>query len=368
MSSFFGWLRDFIGRRRVRDDKPDKPEASKANGDRVCTPIGRTLYEDRCIGVMLGVACGDILGANVEFSSREAIRELHGRVENFLDSDWRPFGQYTDDTEMTLALATSLIRRGTVDAEDCARAYAEFFGSESRRGYGPGVSQLLEMLRQGADYRQTGRAVHSTGSYGNGGAMRIGPLGLAFRNASAPSLREAVRCALLCTHVHPEAVDGALIQALAVARLSTTVDASSLEENHFLTSLHATAQTPSLRDKLAVILDASPSTPDETILAAVCTPSEFGEQFQIRATEAVTCALWAFIRNWPDPEECLVRAVGLGGDTDTVAALAGALVGALHGTSWIPLRWYENIENTEAVGRDGLIQIGRQLARLDIRS
>ncbi len=87
---------------------------------------------------------------------------------------------------------------------------------------------------------------------------------------------------------------------------------------------------------------------------------------RIRASEAVAAALWAFVRYGDQPEECVIRAVGFGGDTDTIAAMAGALVGALHGAAWIPARWFECIENGEH-GRDWIIDSARELARLDVR-
>lgn len=61
----------------------------------------------------------------------------------------------------------------------------------------------------------------------------------------------------------------------------------------------------------------------------------------------------------------MIRAVGFGGDTDTIGAMAGALVGALHGASWIPARWFENIENG-VHGRDEIVTLARRLARLDL--
>ena len=76
-------------------------------------------------------------------------------------------------------------------------------------------------------------------------------------------------------------------------------------------------------------------------------------------------ALWAFLRYWRTPEECVIRAVGFGGDTDTIGAMAGALVGALHGGVWIPARWYENIENGPH-GRDEIVILARRLASLSI--
>src|SRR5689334_710613 len=87
------------------------PPASAA---RLGQALGSSPQEDRCIGSLLGCAAGDILGANLEFRSREEIRREHGRVENFLDSAARPRGMFTDDTEMTLALAVSLIECGTL--------------------------------------------------------------------------------------------------------------------------------------------------------------------------------------------------------------------------------------------------------------
>ena len=158
--------------------------------------------------------------ANLEFRSRAEIQREYGRVENFLNSDARPLGVFTDDTEMALALSVSLIERGALNPKHCAATYARFFDAEPRRGYGPAVSKILAMLYAEGDYRDTGRAVYAEGSFGNGGAMRIAPVGLAFRNAGDAVLREAVGSALLCTHVHPDAVDGAFIQAKAVAALA----------------------------------------------------------------------------------------------------------------------------------------------------
>lgn len=63
------------------------------------------------------------------------------------------------------------------------------------------------------------------------------------------------------------------------------------------------------------------------------------DEFQIRATDAVACALRALTRHWADPEAAIIAAVHYGGDTDTIAAMAGALAGALHGAAWVPTRW-----------------------------
>ena len=171
-------------------------------------------FEDRCIGCLLGAACGDILGAGVEGWPAAEIREHFGELRDFADSG-RGFGCFTDDTQMTLALATSLVERGRVDAEQVSAKYAEFY--EPWRGYGGAAHRVMQALAKGADYRGTGRLQFPEGSFGNGGAMRIAPVGLAYRHAAPEVLHQAVEDALLCTHVHPEAVDGAFVQARAVA-------------------------------------------------------------------------------------------------------------------------------------------------------
>ena len=97
-------------------------------------PLGTTVIEDRSIGCLLGTACGDILGANVEQVSRKEIQQWHGRVAGFFGSTARPMGRYTDDTEMTLALASSLVAMGRFDAAHCANSYACFFARPPLRG------------------------------------------------------------------------------------------------------------------------------------------------------------------------------------------------------------------------------------------
>jgi len=115
----------------------------------------------------------------------------------------RGFGCYTDDTRMTLALATSLVECGRVDVAHVSTKYAEFY--EPWRGYGGAAHRVMRLLADGGDYRGTGRLQFPEGSFGNGGAMRIAPVGLAYRHADANELAEAVEDALLCTHIHPEA-------------------------------------------------------------------------------------------------------------------------------------------------------------------
>ena len=98
---------------------------------------------------------------------------------------------------MTLALATSLVECGRVDAAHVSAKYAEFY--ESWRGYGGAAHRVMRLLQDGGDYRGTGRLQFPEGSFGNGGAMRIAPVGLAYRHATDDVLLEAVEDALVYT-------------------------------------------------------------------------------------------------------------------------------------------------------------------------
>jgi len=331
------------------------PGADQRAGHVVAERENNTVaHEDRCIGCLLGTACGDILGAAVEGWSAMDIRQRYGQLRDFLDTD-RGFGCYTDDTQMALALATSLVEQGGVDAAHVSAKYAEFY--EPWRGYGGAAHRVMRALQAGADYRGTGRLQFPEGSFANGGAMRIAPVGLAYRHASEEVLRRAVEDALLCTHVHPEAIDGALVQAQAVAWAVTRKAPDTPDTTALLDTLLRISRTAVMQAKLEKLADSLRSGDDDLFVI-----SRVGNG--IRASEAVAAALWAFLRYGSTPEECVVRAVNFGGDTDTIGAMAGALAGALHGMAWIPARWRAIVENGKH-GRDEMVVLGRRLARWD---
>jgi poly(ADP-ribose) glycohydrolase ARH3 len=174
--------------------------------------------------------------------------------------------------------------------------------------------------------------------------MRIAPVGLAFRNADQKVLHSAVMSALLCTHVHPEAVDGSLLQAVAVADMCKISDLSQFDAVALVKKLKDLSATDIIRNKIQQVLDFyEKKEEDMTVVLAVCEPNMFGRQFQIRSSEALACALWSLLKYGNDPELCIIKTVGYGGDADTVGAIVGALMGALHGTKWIPRRWYDSI-------------------------
>ncbi|MCP5051937.1 MAG: hypothetical protein GY940_32515 [bacterium] len=312
--------------------------------------MNETIIE-KCKGMLLGTASGDILGAGVEGQTREQIVVAHGEVRDFL-STTRGFGCYTDDTEMTLALSQSMVDCNGMDAAHCSQMYADYYNPS--RGYGGGAHTVLKALKDGADFKDTGYISFKEGSFGNGGAMRIAPVGVVCRGASDGTLKKAVFDAVRCTHVHPEGVDGAVVQAKAAALMTGFKNAAQFAPLPFLDALANISTTSIMRENIAYLRDTlKKDIPDITAVR------NLGNG--IRASEAVSCALLAVVRYYRTPEEAVIKSVNFGGDTDTIGAMTGALMGAMHGTGWIPHRWLDNIENKQ-YGKDYMIQLADQLA------
>jgi len=200
-------------------------------------------------GCILGGMCGDVLGAAVEGSSTERIQTIfpNGLTE-FCKYGPRPYGHYTDDSQMTLALMKSLIRmKGNCDIVDCAKSYATDF--QVHRGYGSTAFKILAELRIDGNPHTIANKYIPEGSWANGGAMRIAPIGLLYANKPINEFKEAVKNAIHCTHTHLHAIDGAFIQAIAVSYLANTTQ-DQFDPNVFLEHLEELADTTELKEKI----------------------------------------------------------------------------------------------------------------------
>jgi poly(ADP-ribose) glycohydrolase ARH3 len=284
----------------------------------------QTTTADRAGGALLGTFVGDALGMPFEGLPSASIPRHVEMTEARLGR-----GTYTDDTQMMIALAESLIARGRVDGEHLAGAFLDAY--EAERGYGGGTRRVLELWRTGVAVEVAAAQVFDgQGSRGNGAAMRIAPVAVCFRDDHERVCAEAAASARV-THAHGVGVDGAVVQAAAIA--------AALRNEDILSVAGATAQTPELRVTLGAVeelLAAAP--PREKVLARLRSSSD--------AAESVAAALYCALAH-DRFETALQFAIGLGGDTDTVAAMAGALVGARDGCQSIPTRWLAALEDGE---------------------
>lgn len=310
-------------------------------------------YASRCAGAILGTAFGDALGAAVEGWESADISAEHGEVRDFIESRLGA-GCYTDDTQMTLATARSLVRRGRVDGADCAASCAGLFDPE--RGYGRSATALLKELAAGADYTKTGSMLFPEGSFGNGAAMRIAPVGLLYGAAEPGLVRQQVCEAVRATHVHDEAIDGATLVAVAIGQLSRTKAAALPDSASYLQELAPLCRTMEMRSKVVL---AARFLEEETGRADVVAMLGNG----VRTLASVPTALYTAMKYLHQPEQALVEAVAYGGDTDTIAAMTGALVGALNGADAFPRRWHDGLERG-ADGYEALVEVSHQLAKM----
>lgn len=297
--------------------------------------------KDRFTGCCLGLAIGDALGGLFEAQSADSIRARFSTVEQLIaypqDEIW-----YTDDTQMAIGVAETLVANGEVVEEHLCRTFVDNYVPS--RGYGRGARAVLEAMEDGRDHRQVAERYFPGGSFGNGAAMRVAPIGLLFRD-DRTQLWEQARLSSLVTHLHPLGIEGAQLLALAVGFCSHS---DRLNRASFFRELLSSCQTAEYRAKI-----------DEA--SRVETPEHLASLGnRIEALHSVPTAIASFALTPESFEETIGNLILLGGDTDTLAAMAGALSGAYLGAGRLPSRLVGLLESSPR-GRGYLEQLSEQL-------
>lgn len=275
------------------------------------------------IGSLVGTALGDSLGEGA--------------------------GRYTDDTAMTIGVAESLIAARGFDADHMARTFARHYAAEPWRGYGFGPPLIFKMMRDGTPWRDAAQRLYPGGSFGNGSAMRVAPVGLLFCDDLA-KVAEVARQSSRITHTHPMGADGAALQACAVA-LAVQAQPGTLDHDAFLNSLSECVQEDLYQEKLLAMGQLlRRQAPMDAAVA------ELGNT--IEAFNSVPIAIYSFLAGGSF-EEAVGNALAAGGDRDTIGAMAGAVAGAYYGVERIPETWKHELENRATI--EGL---GEQLWQL----
>ncbi len=293
-------------------------------------------------GALLGTALGDAVGA--PFEGRAVVSR--DAVEAWLHADARL--RWTDDTHMALTLARVLREHGQpLDPERLGAAFAAAYAAEPWRGYGAGPPKVFALARRGWSYREAAASLFDgSGSFGNGAAMRVAPVALA-AGGDPDRAAELATIQARVTHTHPEAVDGAVLIATAVCVLA----AAGAGPDSGRTALDAACRylrPGRVADSVQRILDAFDSDGDVPALAR-----RIGTG--VAARGSVPAAVAAVLVG-DDLVDTLLAAVQLGGDTDTIAAMAGAMAGARYGGSTIPGSLLARLE-----GRTELIEVAEAL-------
>jgi len=300
---------------------------------------------DRFLGSALGTFVGDALGEPVEGWPHGAIYSRFGLLDRML----REEAHYTDDTQMMIGILETLLEKGRFDPALCALKFQQNF--DPMRGYGRRIFGVMDRIRQGMSWDQVG-----TDSFGNGGAMRIAPIGC-YYYADLKAMKEQAILSARITHNHPEGVAGAVAQATAVGlALERGLSNDPIEPDVFVDEI--AAQVMDIDKGFAKSLDAVTSMYSGPLLEVIeAMANEY--RLSLRAIESVPAAIGAFVLT-ESFRDAVVLAVNLGGDTDTIGAMAGAIAGAYYGHFAIPKDWLDPLEN-RTKGRDYVVRCVKEL-------
>jgi ADP-ribosylglycohydrolase len=300
------------------------------------------ITQDKCRGVILGLAIGDALGWPTEFLALSRIKAQYGPagITDLPASE----AEFTDDTQMSLAIAEALIDAGQYDLETLMRQvslrFIEWLDSpENNKAPGNACLEGARRLKQGIPWRASG-SIHSKGC---GPAMRSAPIGLYYHDDPA-RLREVAIAAGTATHNHPTANAGSVATAYLVKlALDRDIPAERLTSDmiekllSFCGDLSQEFNAAIL--KVATVMHLEP----ESAL------DKLGQGWI--AEEAVALALYCFLRTPDDYRATVTRAANSNGDSDSIACIAGAISGAWNGIQGVPPDWVQRIEKREYLFR-----------------
>lgn len=296
---------------------------------------------DQFSGCLLGLAIGDALGAPVEGLGEDLIHSM-APVSELVNNPSGGTLFYTDDTQMTIGVAETLVRCGEIREQELCSAFARNY--DPARGYGQGARRVIEAMATGDNWQELAATLFPGGSYGNGAAMRVAPVGLLFCDDLERVAAEAEESARP-THVHPLGIDGARLIALAVA---LALRGGPFDREQFLTELHHWAQTEEFEWQLET---ARALDPWDSLIS-------FGNSLE--AHRSVVTAIACFTSSPNDYLSVVSRAIAQGNDTDTLAAMAGAISGARLGINGIPTHLIDALED-QGMGRSYLVELAEEL-------
>jgi ADP-ribosylglycohydrolase len=271
--------------------------------------------KQRFRGATLGLAIGDALGMPVEGMSCEEIRTRFGRVDDFMPSSYANAGEWTDDTEQMTILAESIIETTYLNPENFARRLRNM-----KKRTGPTTKKALQNLAK-LPWNKAGIYADTCGA-----AMRVAPIGLVYHFSFSLVERYAVISSIV-THRGDGAIGGAVAIATALACICSNFSFEEL----FKEVIYRTKEYNELiADKIQCAFN------DETEKL----------ETSMFSWDAVPTAFYCFFSS-STYEECVLKAVNIGGDTDSIAAMAGGMKGAEVGINRIPERWVNKVKDCE---------------------
>ncbi|MCP4352791.1 MAG: crystallin J1 [Desulfobacterales bacterium] len=246
----------------------------------------------------------------------------------------------TDDSIMAIGITEVLEKYGKIDQDELAKTFAENYMKNPMRGYGGMAHNILREISSGGDWRKISSEVFSgMGSFGNGGAMRIAPLG-AYFSGDLDKAAEQAEMSAEVTHAHPEGQAGAIAVAVAAAFISSSEE--KLGQSHAKEILDTVIKLTPDGETRSGIIRASKLSLSSSVESAV---HLLGNGSKISAPDTVPFCLWCVARHIDNYEDALWTTVSGFGDMDTTCAIVGGIVSLSTGISGIPDNWINSRES-----------------------
>jgi ADP-ribosyl-[dinitrogen reductase] hydrolase len=303
---------------------------------------GQEEIRDRFRGALVGLAVGDALGAPLEF---QPAREPDAYVTEMIGGGWLRLapGEWTDDTQMALCVAESLLERRVFDPDDIARRFVAWMKSQPP-DIGLHTGRVLDLIDRGVPWEEASHQVQELNPENapNGSLMRCAPLALYFyRHADYAASLSPVLSRI--THAHPDCEWACAFLNVAIALL---INGVSRAEAIDAATAACDRASEALRERITRAME-----PD-------CDISPGGY-----VLDTLEVALWAFLHS-ASFESALLMAVNRGADADTVGAVTGALAGACYGFSGIPEHWLAPLKARELLVEDAdrLLELAHSFA------
>jgi ADP-ribosyl-[dinitrogen reductase] hydrolase len=300
------------------------------------------------LGCVIGGAVGDALGAPFEGLWAHSLPPKSVLMSQFAEYEGFPQGQYTDDTQLTIATLESITKVGRIDPSHIARSIFRLFKNQAVIGPGGACSLAASQFFERNEWDACGAPV---GNAGNGTAMRTSALGLLFIN-QPNNLPEAVANVSRITHHDPRSIAGGVAIAKATQLL---VEDPGLDGRTLCQAVGETIKEfhEPFAKYIIGLPDASTGTEKQRLdyisWAGMRYPEFENPIITPFVIPTVLASLWAVISHPTSWEDSVYAAISLGGDVDTLGAIVGAMMGARLGFSSIPNRLVTTVRDAKKV-------------------
>jgi ADP-ribosylglycohydrolase len=244
---------------------------------------------------------------------------------------------FTDDTNMALSIFAVLRQHGKIDQDQLGRSFGLHF--DRTRGYGLGTRGILIRIQLGETWQNAARTRGETGgSYGNGGAMRVAPLGAYFAD-DMELLVENARLSSEVTHAHPEGIAGSIAVAVAAA-VAWQLRGLAVNRQDFIDRVLSHVPDSEVKKGIELARDLLSDVPVWPDIVG-----KIGNGSGISAQDTVPFVLWCAGESLTNYEESIWLTASGGGDVDTTCAMVGGIVAMYTGSEAIPAEWIQARES-----------------------